>query len=409
MDSEVKIKLEGLQVGMYVSRIDRPWMDIPIQLEGMMIQNNDDIDMIKTYCEHVYIDTSKGRSPSPMYWVFDQPEDTKSGIVDLGSNEFTVLRKEHYQETKSMEEELHVAQEIYQSVNKKISSTFDSIRVDKKLDVELIQEAVISTVESVLRNPAAFKLVLELKKSDEYAYNHALGTSVWCAQFGRHLGLEKQHINELAMGGLLLDIGKTQIPETLLNKEGQLNRQEIELFRSHVDKGIRILIQTEDIPHNVMRMVATHHERFDGSGYPEGLQDKQIPIYGKIAGLADSFDAMTCIRPFQKRAHSPHEAISDLYNLRGKLFSADLVEQFIQTVGVYPTGSLVELNSGEVGIVFSVNGLKRLRPTVMLILDKNKKPLDNFYPVNLSQQTEYSIKSALERGAYGINMNDLFL
>jgi len=409
MEKEVKISLEGLQVGMYVSKIDRPWMDIPIQLEGMLIKSNDDIDMIKTYCDYVYIDTSKGRTPSPMYWVFDNPQNHHNDVIDFGKNEFTVLRKEHYSVSSSLEDEIHVAQDIYQSVNSKIGATFDSLKVDKKLDIELIQEAVISTVESVIRNPAAFKLVLELKKSDQYSYNHALGTSVWCAQFGRNLGLEKSHINDLAMGGLLLDIGKTQISEQLLNKAGQLKKDEIEVFRSHVDKSIRILVQTEEIPHAVMRMVATHHERFDGSGYPEGLNDKDIPIYGKIAGLADSFDAMTCIRPFQKRVHSPHEAISDLYNLRGKLFNPDLVEQFIQTVGVYPTGSLVELQSGEIGIVFSVNGLKRLRPTIMMILDKEKKPLDNFYQVNLSEREDMAIKRGLERGAYGINMDDLFL
>jgi len=409
MNTEVKIKLEGLQIGMYVSKIDRPWMDIPIQLEGMLINSNEQIDMIRTYCEHVYIDTNKGRTASPMYWVFDKPQQAHHDPVDKGNNEFTLLRKTHYESSSSLDEEIHVAQEIYQSVNYKITTTFDSLRLDKNLDVELIQDAVISTVESVIRNPAAFKLVLELKKSDEYSYNHALGTSVWCAQFGRHLGLEKQNINDLAMGGLLLDIGKTQIDQDLLNKTGQLTKQEINLFRSHVDLGIRILVKADDIPHEVMRMVATHHERFDGSGYPQALKDSEVPIYGKIAGLADSFDAMTCVRPFQKRAHSPHEAISDLYNMRGKRFSADLVEQFIQTVGVYPTGSLVELHSGEVGIVFSVNGLKRLRPTVMMILDSDKKPLDNFYPINLSEQTDLSIKQALERGAYGINMGDLFL
>jgi len=409
--SEKKIKMEGLQVGMYVSRVDRPWSEMPTLVEGLVIQNSEDIDMLNENCKYVYVDTSKGKDVSPMYWIQSEaaPVEESKVIVDRGKSEYDLLRKETYETIESLDQELDTATEIHSEVSSKIGQTFDDLEQNKEINIAALKDAVSHTVNSVVRNPTAFKLVLELKKTDKYSYNHALGTSVWCAQFGRQLGLDKDSIQELALGGLVLDIGKTKLPESILNKKGSLSKEEVIQLRSHVDQAVQILIQNEEVPHNVMRMVATHHERGDGSGYPLGLENKDIPIYGRIAGIVDSFDAMTSVRPFGPPVYSPHEAISKLYDLRGTLFQADLVEQFIQTVGLYPTGSLVELNTGQVGVVTAINGLKRLRPTVMLVLDEDKKPLDEFESINLSEQQDYTVKKALKYGAYGIKMDELFL
>lgn len=158
-------------------------------------------------------------------------------------------------------------------------------------------------------------------------------------------------------------------------------------------------------------MIATHHERADGSGYPQGLTNAEIPIFGRIAGIVDSFDAMTSKRPYVTSGPMPpHEAIAELYELRGKTFQGELVEQFIQTVGLYPTGSLVELNTGAVGAVIAVNGLRRLRPSIMLLLDENKEPLQEFKYVDLSLTEEkLSVATGLPPGTYGIDMKEIFL
>ena len=409
MDVEVKIKTDSLEVGMYVSKIDRPWMELPVMLEGMMVSSNEDLAMFKSHCDIVYVDTSKGKSPSPMDWISGGEQLDEIQVTGEVTNSFSTFHKETYKITTALDDEINIAQGIYQSLNDIISKSFESSRVNQKLDIKLIQDAVITTVESTLRNPIAFRLILELKKQDKKSYNRSLGTSVWCAQIGRQLGLEKKDIYQLAMGGLLLDIGKVKLPYKLLNKTGPLNEQELKLVQSHVDESVQILVRQDDIPYPVMRMVATHHERFDGSGYPEGLRDEAIPLFGKIAGLADSFDAMISSRSFVKNIHSPHEAISDLYNLSGKLFNADLIEQFIQTVGVYPAGSLVELQTGEVGLVFSFNPSKRLRPTVLIVLDNDKYPLNNFYQVDLSTNSQLLIKQTLPRGAYDIDISEIIL
>jgi len=407
--SEIRIKLEGLQIGMYVSRTDRAWADLPLQLEGVVISRNEEIDMLNKYCNIVYIDTSKGRSASPIYWIMDEQKTVEHQMTDLGKNEFALLRKENYGTIESLSKELVTAEKVYNEIEKQIGIVFTEMGDGNSVDISDLKEAISQTIDSIIRNPTAIKLVIEMQKSDHYAYNHALATSVWCAQFGRQLGLEKRSIEDLALGGLVLDVGKTKIPDTLLNKSDGLTPDEIILLRSHVDLSVQMLINYDDISHNVMRMVATHHERADGSGYPLGIKNKDIPIYGRIAGIVDSFDAMTSQRPFSSIVFSPHKAISNLYELRGSLFQADMVEQFIQTVGLYPTGTLVELNTGEVAVVTAISGLKRLRPTVILILDENKQPYNDFQTIDLTRTKEKTIKRDLKYGDHGIKMDELFL
>jgi cyclic di-GMP phosphodiesterase len=407
--TEVKIKLEGLQIGMFVSKTDRDWSDLPFMLAGILIRSHEEIDTFTQYCNYVYIDSSKGISASPMYWIQNNQQEHNREIIDKGKNEYDLLRKEEYKTVESLGNEIDTAKNIVNEVNLQISQTFEDLKNNSDLNITGLKEAVSQTVNSVVRNPTALKLVVTLQKSDHYSYSHALATSVWCAQFGRQLGLEKKSIEDLSLGGLLLDIGKSKIPEKLLSKNGPLTVDEIIMLRSHVDFSIQLLVNYQDISHSVMRMVATHHERADGSGYPLGELNKDIPIYGRIAGIVDSFDAMTTKRPFSDIFLSPHEAISHLYESRGTLFQADLVEQFIQVVGMYPTGTLVELNTGQIGVVTAINGLKRLKPTVMLILDENKQPYEEFNSIDLTKDEDYSVTHTLKHGAYGVNMNDLFL
>ena len=184
--------------------------------------------------------------------------------------------------------------------------------------------------------------------------------------------------------------------------------------RAHVHHGLDILETTPGLPPRIAEIVATHHERHDGSGYPEGLVGNQIPIFGRIVGVVDSYDAMTSVRSYAP-SRSPHEAVSELYQQRGKLFQPELVEQFIQNCGIYPTGTLVELSNGQVAVITDVHSLKRLRPRVMMLLDVDKLPLKQFHEVDLGE-VEFDehgsplvVKRGLPIGAYGLDPVELFL
>ncbi len=417
---ELKTSIDGLIIGMYVTRLDRPWLETPFPIEGVKIESADDIELMRRYASYVYIDTSKGPSPPPEFWItggrndFKLKATTPEAVTVNYKNrddEYAKLQKCFYEIKITLEQEHGHAREIKEQLDRNLKKVMNDLRKGKSLDIVTVKQGVEATVNSILRNPSAFSLLLQLEKADEYAYAHSLGTSVWCAQFGRHLGLERSEIVNLALGGMLLDVGKVKLPTSLLHKREVISVEENTLIHQHVDHSLRILAATKAIHPEVMRMVATHHERADGSGYPEGLRNEEIPIYGRIAGIVDSYDAMTTKRPHTDKIYTPHEAINELYLCRGTCFQAELVEQFIQTVGLYPTGSLVEFESGEVGIVVEVNDLKRLFPTVMLILDKDKHPLPEFQTLNLSEgdRPDIKIARALPHAAYGIKMDQLFL
>ena len=427
MKKEVKTSIDGLEVGMFVSRLDRPWIKTPFDLEGIKISSKDEIERIRKYSNYVYVDVEQGVSPNPRYWILTgEPKAQVFGEVQRSKTrqirgnereEYQALRKTTYQSSEKFSVEISAATKVSQKLSEDYDLLLKDLERGRDIDLNVVKEGVSAMVESVVRNPAAMMWIVQLKGLDEYTYSRALGTSVWCATFGRHLGLEKKTINRLALGGLLLDVGKSRLPANLLKKSGKLSADELKTMHEHVDLSVKTLIagagkpNSEQLDVEVLQMVATHHERADGSGYPQGLENKDTPIFGRIAGIVDSYDAMTSERPYVEAGpHTPHEAIAELYDLRDSKFQAELVEQFIQTVGLYPTGSLVELSTGQVGAVVEVNGLRRLQPTVMLLLDENKEPYAEFKYLDLSTVGEgINVERALPRGAHGINMQELFL
>ena len=411
----VKTSIKGLKVGMFVSRLDRPWIETSFLLQGTLIQSAEDILELSKQCSYVYVDTEKGYTPDPQFWLLanenelNSAAENSSGVKKNTTNEYENYRQCVYETTVELEDELTQAKLIFDDVGEKTLKVFHDLKNNKKLDLISLKEGVKSTVDSIIRNPSAMTLLVQLRKSDDYSYSHALGTSVWCAQFGRHLGLSLQDIKILSLGGLLLDIGKLKLPEGLISQSNKYGSNEMGAIKYHVSFGIKMLKQCEGIDPVLLQMVETHHERADGSGYQLGLSNDKIPLFGRIAGIVDSYDAMTSKRIYTENTFTPHEAMNELYKMRGKQFQAELVEQFIQTVGLYPMGSLVELNTGEVGVITEINALKRLYPTVMLLLNSNKRSYDEFTMVDLSKVTGMRVIKGVDPDAYGIKMNELFL
>jgi HD-GYP domain-containing protein (c-di-GMP phosphodiesterase class II) len=427
MKKEVKTSIDGLEIGMFISRLDRPWIKTPYSLEGITVESQEDIERLRKYCNYVYVDVEQGVSPEPRFWILtENPKSQTFGVTrsthtqesrEKERKEYQALRKTTYRTSEKFSTEIKTAKKVSSKLSGDYKQLLSDLQSGREVDIEVVKAGVSDMVESVIKNPSAMMWIIQLKKLDEYSYSRALGTSVWCATFGRHLGLEKEAINQLALGGLLLDIGKSRLPPHLLKNNGELTEEEARQMHEHVDLGIKILVSSplspsgEKVSMDVMQMIATHHERADGSGYPQGLLNKDIPIYGRIAGIVDSYDAMTSERPYIKAGQSaPHDAIAELYELRDTRFQAELVEQFIQTVGLYPTGSLVELSTGQVGAVVAINGLRRLRPTLMLLLDENKEPYAQFTHLDLTKAgEEITVERGLPPGSYGIDMHELFL
>jgi putative nucleotidyltransferase with HDIG domain len=408
---EVRITAQGLVLGMYVSRLDRPWLETAFLMQGLKITSEDEIAMLQRVCNHVWVDVVLGTSPNPRFIAFAEPADMRQ---NRAAAEVDALRTTTWARQLDVQDELRQAEAVHASLEASIDEVMNDLHNGKRLDLERLKDGVESMIDSILRNPTAFVWLKEMKRRDNYAYQHAMGCAIWAATFGRHLGLERAELQLLALGGLLCDVGKTRLPTELLNKRTPLTPAEVELVHQHVQHGLEIVDSTPGLSPKIREIVATHHERHDGSGYPWGLQGSEIPIFGRIMGIVDSYDAMTAVRPYAP-SRSPHQAVNELYQQRGTLFQAELVEQFIQNCGIYPTGSLVELSNGQVAVVTDVHSLKRLRPRVMLLLDADKTPLKQFRVLDLGEVERddaglpLSVKNGLPTGAYGIDPVELFL
>jgi HD-GYP domain-containing protein (c-di-GMP phosphodiesterase class II) len=405
---EIRISAQGLAPGMFVSRLDKPWIETPFPMEGIAVRSAADVARLQRICSHVWVDLQRGAAPELRYYAFESPAPTKAA-----QDEYDRLRSTRWQIQSDLKSELRAAEQVHASVEASLQEVMRDLQEGKRLDVDKLRDGVEAMIDSILRNPAALIWLREMKQKDQYAYQHALGCSIWAASFGRHLGLERDELRVLALAGLLCDVGKTRLPRWLLEKVEPYTRQDLLDIRAHVQHGLDILAQNPDLPAAITEIVATHHERHDGSGYPKGLSGTAIPMFGRIMGIVDSYDAMTSNRPHAP-ARSPHDAINELYRQRGVLFQQELVEHFIQSCGIYPIGTLVELSDGQVGVITEIHSLKRLLPRVMLLLDCDKRPMARFREIDLSQfdqgdPSRLTIRKGLANGSYGLDPVELFL
>jgi HD-GYP domain-containing protein (c-di-GMP phosphodiesterase class II) len=398
---ELRIDTMDLRTGMFVCRLDRPWEGTPFPLQGVALRNSADIKAIRELCKFVYVDTHRAVVDDPL------PVLTRD---KLAPSRFATSIA--YVDRASVEDELPRAQDALKSAADMVDRIYSDIASGRELSAEDVEKAVRPLVASVLRSADAFLYVESLRRHDSYSYSHAISCSALAAAFGRHMGYAHETIISLAAGGLLMDVGKTQLPESLLHYKGSLSAPEVELVRSHVDHGLQILTNSRITDPDVVDIVSTHHERHDGSGYPAGRKGIAIPIAGRMLGIIDAYDAMASGRPYRPPI-SRHQALQHIYAARETLFQAEMVEQFVVCLGVYPTGSLVELTSGEVAVVMAQNQVRRLRPKVLLLSTPNKQPLVDFSVLDLMVQDAgkgaVEIARSLALGEYGIDVAEYFL
>ncbi len=441
---------------MFVADLDRPWVDTPFLFQGFMIENDEQIMQLQQYCKFVLINPelstpkvrtaiftygetpgeNKAESPPP-------PEKHVADVVELSEESSFVpanveLTPSHnivpidaklapagesyipanvkltpFRNITPVEAELVPAGETYTRTAEVMSDLFRDFASDKHLALQEVEAVIQDMVESMVRNPDALMLVSRLRQEDEAVYGHGLNVAIYLVALGRHLSLPKYMLEHLGTIGLLLDIGKTRLPRDLLQKEGQLTSEEYETVKSHVPICLDILTETMNLHPDILEGIAQHHERENGSGYPAGKSKGDICLFGRMAAIADTFSALTNPRPYAKTVPA-YEALQTLANWGREFFYAPIVEQFIHAIGIFPVGSMVELSTGEVAVVISHNKVRRLKPRVLIISDKDKTPsqgpitLDLLHPP-ATYITPPSILSGLPTGAYGLDPREYYL
>jgi HD-GYP domain-containing protein (c-di-GMP phosphodiesterase class II) len=433
-----KINTANLERGMYVAQLDRPWLETPFLFQGFEIREDNELKLLRQFCKHVYIDVTRSNLPKEQVLRAlqngaDHHEirgtDGRCGTMSLASRMMRVVTRldptgkvagrfngqREYNNTVSTRAEAPQSIRSYDAAVVTMQEVLVHVRKGAGVDVERVQAAVRPMIDSILRNQDAMAWLVYLRKRDEYAYHHSIATSVWAVILGRHLGFDRQGLDTLAMGGMLLDIGKAKVPEEVVGRAGKLTDAEYLRMMKHVSYGLDMVRLTPGVNADVLAMIEGHHERHDGSGYPKGLKGTDIPVFARIGGLVDCYDAMTSHRPWAP-ARSPYDAIRELNAMAGVKFQKEMVEQFVQALGMFPTGSVVEMNTGEVGIVVEQNRVRRLRPKVMLVLDADHRPLPELRTLDLrrlpsdqSEQGALWIVRGHETGAFGLDPKKYFI
>ncbi len=268
--------------------------------------------------------------------------------------------------TVSLGEERRRAGRLLKETGSTVLDLMHAAQSGRVVDAGRLEPFVGRMIESVLRNPDALVPLARLKQMDAYATEHAVASAALTVALGKQQGLSDPELEKMALGSLVKDIGHAALDRRLTEKQGILSQDEYSVMQGHVEEGLSVLEATSRLPELSIAVVLEHHERFDGTGYPYRMVGEQISLAGRMAAIADTYDAMTSDRPY-RLAITPSAALTQLYTESGAQFDPALVAAFVRTIGVYPVGTLVLLESGHLAVVDSVNPENSLRPVVKVI------------------------------------------
>ncbi|PPK74892.1 putative nucleotidyltransferase with HDIG domain [Methylobacter tundripaludum] len=368
-----KIDVTQLRKGMFICGTDRKWIDIPFFRKKFLITSDKQISTLQEYCEFVYIDTEKGVDVSPA--IIEQHNDDT--FVDLDSSkqihEDTSYRK-NYEDSQTI-----------------LSEVLNDVRLGRCVDNPKVRGVVQELIVNIVKDSQSMIGLIQSKDKNDTLARKSVNVCILALAFGKHIGIPKDKMYELGLGALLHDIGMVQIPNRILLKKQPLTPAERTIMEKHTEYGLAILAKTQEIPVNVLKIVHSHHERMDGKGYPQKLQDKEIGLLVRMVTIVSVYEALTRER-FYTETLSPVAALKYLYTSGKAIFDAPLVEKFIQALGIYPSGCVVVLNSGEIGVVVNVNPQDRLRPTLRIVTNAQKQLLAQESVLELADRTTKDIE-----------------
>jgi len=409
MLEERELSVRALVPGMYVSRLDRPWEETPFPLQGVMVGSSEDVEQLARYCRNVVVDLPRSEPRIARRLQLLEREDEELELPAVGAAPSMFSPRD-----------IEAARESMDSLSQRATHLLDMIHDGHGLSNAVVEAAIAPVIASVAQNPDAMLWLQVLRRHSDYQYGHAMNCCVLAVAFGRGLSLPEADLHALAVGGMLMNIGMVDVPRDLPDSPEVLDAPAHARIRDHVRAGLALFDASDVANAGARAMLQYHHERHDGSGYPSGLEGSEIPLFGRIAGIVDTYDAMTSERPWRP-AVSRAAALQELYRQRDHWFQSELVEEFVKCLGVYPVGTLVELNTGEVAVVMMQNPVRRLRPRVMVLTDASKTLRSTFMALDLDRHGSGNPKPgvvapdpmhivrSLPPDSHGLDPRELFL
>jgi len=352
---------------MFLHDINVPWLEHNFARHRYLIENEKQIEkIISINSVDVLIDTSRGIDAEHAPTVQEAETELMEKILDIASESVEELPISYVDH--QWQESRHIRAEAIEVVGNILTDA----RIGKQVSTEQAGSVISSITDSVLSNDGTLVSLCRLKQRDQYTFQHSVSVSALLVTFCHAIGgFSKDDLQEIGLGGLFHDVGKMKIPDEILNKPGQLTDHEYSIMMTHVLEGVRYLGEGKVLGASTLKIVAEHHERFDGTGYPKGLSRNGISLLGQMASLVDVYDAITSTRVYHK-ALEPVTALQRMYEWGGKHFDETLVHNFIKGIGIYPVGSLVHLDSGRLAIVVRQGAENLLKPIVRIVYDANK-------------------------------------
>lgn len=438
-----------LRPGLFVFALDRPWEETQFLFQGFLIANDEELGLLRESCSWAVVDLARS-APEAMFGLTSRPvpqqprrtpargraaadrlapgevvpahlapqDETTRRARDERVEELLErtagklgplpddLRPAEVPEWEPLVEYVPAPATIAQDLPAALQATrvatsslrqfSEEILTRGELQVQKIEAAACELTECMIENPNTLHWLLRARQNDRSTYDHNIAVAVYLLAMGRQLGYPPRRLLEFATIGLLLDVGKLFVDRAILTKTGPLTEDELRTVQRHVELGLEALAPEKTLPESVVMGLAQHHERLDGTGYPKQLKDTEISMEGRLAAIADGFAAMTSVRPYAP-VLTAYQAMQELYRRSGTFYQESLVDKFVEAVGVFPIGSLVELSSGEVAVIVRHNRQRRLEPCVLVITDRHRVPLDAPFEIDLLSQRQLSVEHKLVR------------
>lgn len=384
---KLRIPRDELKVGMFIERAvlevegkSKTKVDF---INNILIDSQEKLKELKSKnIKYLIIDTAKELKEEPQQAPHPQPEPIVEEFVEpelpkeelLESFEEKEKDKTKARALVPFEEELHIAREVKTEAVKNVKKMLQDAAVGKSFDTEPARQQVNDMVKSIFRNKDALISLTRLKSFDEYTFMHSVNVTVLSIALARELKFPKEQIDLIGLGGMLHDIGKVKVPEKILNKPGKLTPEERLEIQKHTTFGYNLLKVRQDIPEISMLIAYEHHERADGTGYPCGKKLSELQQGSLISNVTDVYDALTSARVYKPGMPPPY-ALSFIKARAETEFCSEYVDKFIEVIGIFPVGSVVEFNTGQVGIVKEINRDNLFEPSVLVVMNAQRQRL----------------------------------